>query len=146
MRSRGILFLLTPMQRDTIGFWINYDTSVYHMGDTNIFTVNAQASFADGDITDNRDTIWQLVTSAYDPNDKQSFPIDKLYPYTKEIKYHIRFQNTGNDTAIRVTVIDTFDVNLPIYEVQMGQTSHGYTVSLENNVIKWTFDRINLAR
>jgi len=81
----------------------------------------------------------QTNIGSYDPNDKRMFNqsghqienIDK----DEYIYYHIRFQNTGTDTAFTVRVVDqlsskldlsTFEMlssgHLPVYEITDGRT------------------------
>lgn len=100
--------------------------------------------WVDSSISDNSDTLKQRVVAAVDPNDKTSFPEGDITKETKELRYQIRFQNTGTDTAYRVTVIDTVDTNLPLTKVMMNSASHKYKLDIKNNVFKWTFDGIML--
>ena len=63
------------------------------------------------------DTLEQILLCAYDPNDKIAEPngIDTLYyihQNTPYIDYTVRFQNTGNDTAITVVIKDQLDMDL----------------------------------
>jgi hypothetical protein len=75
------------------------------------------------------DTLDQVVVCAYDPNDKQSDPaglgtqgyIDPELPY---LDYTIRFQNTGNDTALTVIIRDQLDTNLVWSSFEKLASSH----------------------
>ncbi|MCB0548646.1 MAG: hypothetical protein KDD19_13790 [Phaeodactylibacter sp.] len=86
---------------------------------------------------------------AYDPNDKQALPVGYgdahyLKPGT-DIEYHIRFQNTGTDTAFTVVVRDTLSPWLAPASVKPGASSHGYRWALSGeNVLTFTFDNIML--
>ncbi len=89
---------------------------------------------------------------AYDPNDKRGFPAGVGTPnyITKENKldYHVRFQNTGTDTAFTVVIIDTISPALDILTLQMGASSHNYTMDVygENDqIIAFTFNNILLV-
>ncbi|RYD81470.1 MAG: T9SS type A sorting domain-containing protein [Sphingobacteriales bacterium] len=101
-------------------------------------------NWIDSNNNDNADTLKQRVVAAVDPNDKTSYPEGNITKETKELRYQIRFQNTGTDTAYRVTVIDTVDSNLPLTKVMMNSASHKYKLDIKNNVFKWTFDEIML--
>ncbi len=101
-------------------------------------------SWIDSSMNDNIDTLKQRVVAAVDPNDKTSFPEGDITKETKELRYQIRFQNTGTDTAYRVTIIDTVDTNLPLTKVMMNSASHKYKLDIKNNVFKWIFDGILL--
>ncbi|MCC6685040.1 MAG: T9SS type A sorting domain-containing protein [Bacteroidia bacterium] len=98
----------------------------------------------DSDLTDNSDTLRQTITSAYDPNDKQSNPHIYILPNVKKIDYQIRFQNIGSDTAYGVTVLDTVDTRLPLKEITINSASHPYRFAVINNVLFWRFDGIML--
>jgi uncharacterized repeat protein (TIGR01451 family) len=67
------------------------------------------------------------IFGAYDPNDKQVFPIgftnQNIIPPNTKLEYLVRFQNTGNDTAFTVFVIDTLDSNLNPESFEMGTAS-----------------------
>lgn len=91
----------------------------------------------------------QANRGAYDPNDKQAQPLGYGTQHYIEnyipINYHIRFQNTGTDTAFTVVVIDTIDTALDPTSIQMGASSHPYTWELrENGILVVTFDNILL--
>jgi hypothetical protein len=93
----------------------------------------------------NRDSIVHRCIYSYDPNAKYSIPEGKVYSGLKKIRYHIDFQNEGNDYAYRVKVIDTLNVKIPVYEFRMHAASHAYKVSANGNVLTWTFEDIMLA-
>ena len=93
----------------------------------------------------------QQIRLSKDPNDKQSIPLgttSKHYTRTdSKLKYLIRFQNTGTDTAYIVTIIDTLDKNLDISTLKIGAVSHKYKFKLTGTslpVLIWTFNNINL--
>ncbi len=91
------------------------------------------------------------IIDSYDPNDKQVSPIgtttQHFTPTTSELKYLIRFQNTGTDTAYTVTVTDTLSEYLDISTFQQGASSHSYTFHVSGKgrpVLTFTFNNINL--
>ncbi len=90
-----------------------------------------------------------LVTGSYDPNDKKGYPIGQtnqnfIQP-NQQLQYVIRFQNTGTDTAFTVVVRDTLDIDLNIFTVTPGVSSHNYTFRMYGpRVLEWTFNNINL--
>lgn len=86
---------------------------------------------------------------AYDPNDKQGFPIGTGMEHNirpgQTIDYLVRFQNTGTDTAFTVIIRDTLSVFLDPSTVRPGASSHAYTWSLSGQgVINFTFNNIML--
>jgi sugar lactone lactonase YvrE len=93
----------------------------------------------------------QPILDSYDPNDKQVVPqgrTDQQYtPSTAALRYQIRFQNTGNDVAYRVAVVDTLAAGLDLRTLQVGAVSHPYRLSISGQqrpVLTFTFDNILL--
>ncbi len=90
------------------------------------------------------------IQGAYDPNDKQNIACEdpfggEIYDFEKPFFYHIRFQNTGTDTAFTVSIKDTLDSNLDIETIRPIGASHGYSVDmLEGNVLEFLFENIML--
>lgn len=90
-----------------------------------------------------------LVTGSYDPNDKTGYPLglgvsNDILP-NQQLQYVIRFQNTGTDTAITVVIRDTLDIDLNIFSVVSGVSSHDYSFRMFGpRVLEWTFDNIML--
>jgi uncharacterized repeat protein (TIGR01451 family) len=96
-----------------------------------------------------KDVVCNPATFAFDPNDKRGFPqgvgVSNFILPNGNIKYIIRFQNTGNDTAFTVIIRDTLDLNLDIFSVRLGNASHDYTFEMYGpRVLKWTFNNILL--
>ena len=93
----------------------------------------------------------QYVGCAFDPNDKQvepqgygvhgAVPID-----TDWLTYTIRFQNTGTDTALNVTIADQLDAGLDRSSLQILGASHAIT-SVQTDAdgeVEFRFDGILL--
>ncbi len=99
--------------------------------------------------TDSTSLVANIVCS-YDPNDKISDPVgvDSLGfidPSTNYIDYTIRFQNTGNDTAMVVRIEDQLDQNLNWYSINVLAYSHDVHMDYyPEGRIKFTFDDIYL--
>ena len=99
-----------------------------------------------------------VIRCSYDPNDKQADPVgegdDFLTLLDQNITYTIRFQNTGNDAAYHVQIIDRIDENLDINTFEFISSSHepidiknqifNQGLSNEYNQITFTFDQIIL--
>ncbi|MEM6967335.1 MAG: T9SS type A sorting domain-containing protein, partial [Bacteroidota bacterium] len=86
---------------------------------------------------------------SYDPNDKAAYPrgyfSENFINSEDEIEYHIRFQNTGTDTAFTVVIRDTLSEFLDPTTIRTGASSHAYEFELLNNgILKFTFDNILL--
>ncbi len=90
-----------------------------------------------------------IVRCSFDPNDKLVYP-QRVGDYTlfdEDLFYTIRFQNTGNDVAYDVVVLDTLDENLDPTSFSILSTSHPYfletTIEAER-YIRFAFDDIFL--
>lgn len=86
---------------------------------------------------------------AFDPNDKRSFPRGEgddhaVLPETP-LKYQIRFQNTGTDTAFNIVVLDTLTELLDLETFRPGASSHPYEWEItEERTLKFLFENIML--
>jgi hypothetical protein len=92
----------------------------------------------------------QPLRAAYDPNDKAGQPlgygIDHFIPKNIPINYKVRFQNTGNDTAFNVVIIDTLSIHVNPTSLQMQTSSHPYTWRLSSTgILTVTFSDIKLV-
>jgi uncharacterized repeat protein (TIGR01451 family) len=89
------------------------------------------------------------VLCSYDPNDKQVNPnrANDEVLLGSSLSYNIRFQNTGNDYAQHVTILDTLDVDLDIGSFTFLSTSHPELLQIsfeDERVIRFRFDNIFL--
>lgn len=102
----------------------------------------------DADTTDNIAYIHQTVRGSFDPNVKvenHNGRMDVIKARSGEfLTYTIFFQNTGNDTAFKVTVKDTLDPYLHTGSLEVLKTSHPAVFSMKNRIAEWTFNNINL--
>jgi len=118
---------------------------VVNINDVLVHIASITPSTTDDFSNNNRDTIFQSVQGSFDPNDKAVFPAGNLFAKDTVMKYTIRFQNTGNDTALVIIVRDTLDANLNPYTFRGFTASHPMTpVFVSNNVIEFRFDQIYL--
>lgn len=86
---------------------------------------------------------------SFDPNDKRIFNSDGLEAATIDkgeyIYYHIRFQNTGTDTAFKVRILDQLSPKLDLSTLEMLSASQAYTYTLTDGpALEITFDNIQL--
>lgn len=88
------------------------------------------------------------IRCAIDPNDKLVSPDrpDSLALFGEPLLYTIRFQNTGNDYARNVVVVDTLDAGLDISTFRLIHTSHPehILVEIQDRIIRFVFDNIFL--
>jgi len=89
------------------------------------------------------------IRCSFDPNDKAVDP-EGIGPehYTlmsEELLYTIRFQNTGNDTAFNIMVLDTLDEDLDISTFQVVASSHPLSVQINpDRMVRFAFQNILL--
>lgn len=89
------------------------------------------------------------VVASFDPNDKTAFlngrPESSSVPPNTELEYLIRFQNTGNDTAFNIVLLDTLTTYLNAASVLPGAASHPYTFELlDGHILRFSFKNILL--
>lgn len=129
---------------ETIKLSVLYSNTKFKIDDYVNHHVKLTTALVEDSNTVNTDSIVQKMVYSYDPNAKYSIPQGTIISDLKSIRYYIEFQNEGNADARRVTIVDTLDTRIPVYEFQMVAASHAYSVSLQNNVVTWVFDNINL--
>ncbi len=100
-------------------------------------------------LSNNSDSIAVTVTGSFDPNDKEvsprGFDADGYITNSQNLKYTIRFQNTGTATAFAVTVIDSLPLALNKYSLSVLGSSHPYSYEFTaGNVVKFHFNNILL--
>ena len=120
--------------------------------------INAKAFAYETDINgtpipgrDTSDFYSTIIRCSYDPNDKQVNPVGldsfRITPPDSRLEYTIRFQNTGNDTAYRVVLLDTISPNLDLNSFSFIESSHETSIQLDtiSRELKFTFDDIMLV-
>ena len=139
---------LSPFETRTINlvFHVNPPPTV-NIGDILLFTAVINPIAADETPLDNTFNFNQIVRGAFDPNDKQvtegaTIDISQAGAY---LHYLIRFQNTGNEAAINVTIKDSLADNLDWNSLVPIAASHAYTASInKSNQAAFVFSNINL--
>ena len=92
----------------------------------------------------------KVIVGSFDPNEKEASPVgygaEHLIEENTDINYTIHFQNTGNDTAYKVVVVDTIAATLDINTIIPEVGSHTYTFErIDSNVVRFVFDSIYLV-
>ena len=95
------------------------------------------------------DTYCTEVRASCDPNDKSAVPTGygpfNTIRSNTDLEYKIRFQNTGNDTAFRVLIIDTLPQVLDATKLEAGVASHPYRLDVyPGGILHFVFDPIAL--
>ncbi len=89
-----------------------------------------------------------INVGSYDPNDKTAFPTgmgdEHIIENETEIKYQIRFQNTGTDTAFGIVIVDTLSAQLDPFSFRAGAYSHDYRLEWSEGALKFIFNPIVL--
>lgn len=114
------------------------------------YSKNFITKFSAGDEAYSVSTFCDRIITSFDPNDKSAVPEgagkDHVIQREDRIHYTIRFQNTGNDTAFRVLVIDTLSPNLDLASLLLENASHPYTfINEHNGILKFDFKPIYLV-
>ncbi|HRH64689.1 MAG TPA: T9SS type A sorting domain-containing protein [Bacteroidia bacterium] len=129
-QHNSIMLYLLPDSSAVLGNYLNSTLSIGPSNDT----VPAN----------NVVNLHQLITLAWDPNEKLAEPSGEIDAGT-EINYTIHFQNTGNATADNVTVYDTLDAGLDLLSFRLTGSSHTVNFTMEGNgVARFTFYNIQL--
>jgi uncharacterized repeat protein (TIGR01451 family) len=102
-------------------------------------TLEGQPSYSDSAVS--------IVVNSYDPNEVVvNKPAVLDTEPKKQLKYTVHFQNTGNDTAYVVRVVDTLDAKLDMATLTILGASHSFEFDIvSGHVMQWTFDNINLV-
>ena len=91
------------------------------------------------------------IIGSFDPNDKLVTPKgigeEHFIAANTPLEYKIRFQNTGNDTALQVILVDTLDVaHLDISTFETLNASHSYSLEIvDGEILRFTFSYIWLV-
>ena len=103
--------------------------------------INDQQPWFDQDI--------EMIIGAYDPNDKFAWPFGEGEAHNidrnDDIEYRIRFQNTGNDTAFTIVIVDTLSDLLNPASLRITGNSHQYIYDVDGQVLTVTFPNIMLV-
>jgi hypothetical protein len=115
-----------------------------------VFNINAglNGAFPDPTPTNNAMNLPITVFNSFDPNDKTAYtvsPTGEMPLADKSLRYLIRFQNTGTDTAFRIVIRDTLSNLLNWTTLQTLATSHPYRLVMgDQGDASWHFEQILL--
>lgn len=113
------------------------------------YSANKRFSFPLNDKRLYFDTYCTEVRASCDPNDKSAVPTgygaDNTIRANTDLEYKIRFQNTGNDTAFRVVIVDTLPPMLNPATLEAGVSSHPYRLDVyPGGILHFVFDPVAL--
>ncbi len=124
-------------------------STLLQIGDTICLNAQILPDFGDANISNNEKEHCLPLINGYDPNDKQVYPEGKCEEnYVSSIDpltYMIRFQNTGNASAINIRIEDDILPTLDFGSIHILGSSHQMHVEVpDSNTIHFVFDNINL--
>lgn len=128
--------------------YFNLGPSV-QVGDTVCYSFSVSPTAGDIDTINNIVNLCYPVLSAWDPNYKDVYPkgegLAGNIPANTKLTYTIGFQNTGNDTAEDVYILDTLDNNFDLNSLQIIYSSHPMQLYIiDGEILRFEFNNINL--
>ena len=129
--------------------WANLPSATVEACTSNgSFEIGFFSMFPVVDYGESYDELCQEVVGSYDPNDKQGFPKgygdDHYIERNVDLRYLIRFQNTGTDTAFTVKITDEISTHLDMRTFRPGASSHDYIMDIVGQEVTFTFNNIML--
>ncbi len=140
---------LVPFESRTIDVTLQVPAvPVVNAGDFLTNSVAVVPVAGDIHVENDSSSMTQLVINGYDPNDKMESRGPEILhaTFTSDdyLYYTVRFENTGNASAINIRVNDVLDAQLDESSLRMVSASHAYTMDRVDNNLTWRFDNINL--
>lgn len=118
------------------------------VGDTVLTIYEIAPSAGDAYPVDNVIIHEDTITGSYDPNNIAVSPQGCLQPTSTKLTYTIHFENTGNDTAFNISILDTLPDHLNVSSLRMLAASAAMNISILKpagyTVVKFDFPNINL--
>ena len=135
--------------------WVDFDAATtIALGTNTIAMVNVlPTSGNDIDMSNNVDTVHQIVVGSWDPNNKLAIATnfnDPAYQVVssvnadQSIDYTINFQNLGTASAVNIVVVDELSTDVIPASYQFLGASHNATVSRAGNTVTYQFKNIYL--
>ena len=129
-------------------FGVATDTTV-NVGDTICLDMIIIPKSGDQDPSDNVKQFCFPVSNSFDPNNKLGLPLgygpERIIDRGQAIDYTINFQNTGNDTAYKVVLVDTIAEELDLATIDVQGASHPFRFEVDDDrVVKFIFEDIDL--
>jgi uncharacterized repeat protein (TIGR01451 family) len=138
---------------DCQGYYVKFTLPATVALGTHIFNLATVTSTINPDInlTNNKDTIHQIVQGSWDPNNKLANG-SYTHPETStkfilpntDLEYTINFQNTGTAPAVNVIVKDALLADLDANSFKLLRTSHDCQVIRDGSNLNFKFSNIML--
>lgn len=117
------------------------------VGDTVHNYLSITPTSSDWDTANNTFAMMDSVKASWDPNAKIVYPAGNIVA-GQTLTYTIQFENTGNDTAYNIHLLDTLSENLDASSFQIVTSSHPVTYQMVKNgnqkVLRFDFANIKL--
>lgn len=119
------------------------------VGDSLCFDMLVVPTSGDLNPSNNSKSYCLVVQNSKDPNNKFGYPLglgsDRIIEKGQNLEYTINFQNTGNDTAYNIFIIDSLPEYLDIFTMKILASSHDMNFYyMGENVVKFEFNNIFL--
>ncbi len=133
--------------------WYHLETPAGYLtpGDTVNSNIVITPDAGDSDTSNNIVVIIDTVRAGYDPNEMSVSPAGCIASgaVPTQLQYGVHFENTGNDTAHNIYVMDTLSNNVDISTMRLVMSSHEMYISKlkdasGHNILKFDFPKINL--
>ena len=108
------------------------------------FIANVTPLTGDNNTANNSIRYGIAIVNPHDPNEKEVYPDGNTDTADHWLTYTIRFQNTGNASAINVRITDTLDSNLDPSTFQLLAYSAKNLTQIFGNAVVFNFPNINL--
>lgn len=140
---------LSPLDIENIHVEFQVDASLPVATTTLISSASVHPNNTELTPADNSFTLNHGLFNSHDPNDKSVEPSGNLtlqqLSAADYLTYTVRFQNTGNNVAYTVSVLDKLSSKLDVSTFEMLSSSHNYTYSIApDGTVDWTFNNILL--
>jgi hypothetical protein len=137
---------LNPNATTTFPFELHVDTALNKINQRRLFTVLIDSFDSKRNFSATNDTVRRSfdIRASYDPNIKVTYHDSVFTPVHPWLEYNVIFQNTGNDTAYDVIVIDTLPPGLDYESLEVQSASHDYSWVQDHNKLWVYFNDINL--
>lgn len=133
-----------------VSYWVNFNAlSSTQIGYNAFNLVNVVTNGCnDVNLNNNVDTVHQVATSSWDPNNKLVEPIgigeEGRISANETVYYTVNFQNTGTAPAVNIVLRDEISNQLDLSTFRMLESSHPYTLQIEGSELVWKFSNIML--
>jgi uncharacterized repeat protein (TIGR01451 family) len=118
-------------------------------GDTITTAVGVNAISGGSEVAAFTNSNSAVIRCSFDPNDKSVEPAGvgsaNFVLINGYLEYLVRFQNTGNDTAFTVMILDTISESLDMSTFNVVAVSHAVETHIYGNVAEFRFNNILLA-